>query len=407
MAKKLAIFILILVIFSALPLVIKAATLYLTPKEQTLYQGDTFITKIRINSDEEEINAIEGNLEFPKDKLEVVDISKGGSVLNLWPEEPSYSNQTGEINFIGGVGGGFQGQAKILSIIFRVNSEISPPQSAFVVFKENSQVLLNDGKGTPASLNFQGATYKITERPKGLSVVSSESHPDQNRWYKNTTLYLYWDLKKEAEYSWVLSYDPLAEPDEIPDKPEPKEDLIWMGGMEYIGLESGIYYFQLKQKLPDKDWSKKITFRGMIDDIPPEEFEPKIGQNPAVFEGKYFLSFATQDKTSGVDHYEVIEEPRKNVLENFIINLLKKESEVPEKWKVAKSPYLLEDQSLQSKILVKAVEKAGNERIAEIMPPHKIMWEDVLSWIILTLIVMGIIWWLWKKYVKRHKYISI
>ena len=118
MDKKLVILSLILVVFSGLPSVAKAATLYLLPQSQTIYQGDSFLVTVWVDTEGEDINAIEGYLSFSQDELEIIDIGKGGSILKLWPKEPSYSNQTGEISFIGGIPTGFQGQGELLSIIF-------------------------------------------------------------------------------------------------------------------------------------------------------------------------------------------------------------------------------------------------------------------------------------------------
>jgi len=364
----------------------KAAVLYLMPQSQTIYQGDTFIVEVRINTDEEEINAVQIHLMFPPYLLEPVDIIKGNSILTLWAEEPKI--QQGKISFVGGIPQGFKGEGSLIKISFS-GKEIGKED---IAFGEDSKVLLNDGKGTPAKLSFREGSYEITEKPKELPVISSGTHPDQNKWYKFTTLHLHWDLIEGAEYSYLLGRDPISEPDETPDRP--KGELIWMGDMEY-DLEKegdGIYYFSLRQKLSGRDWSKDISrFRVIIDTAPPEEFEPQIGQDPTVFGGKYFLSFAAQDKTSGVDRYEVAETPR--ILSRFIKN---------EKWKTAESPYLLEDQQLRSKISVKAIDKAGNEIIAEMVPSYKINWKDiVISLLILTGI--GVIWWIIKKKVESRK----
>ncbi len=81
-----------------------------------------------------------------------------------------------------------------------------------------------------------------------------------------------------------------------------------------------------------------------VDTASPEFFTPVIGNDPNVFDGKYFLVFVTQDKISGVDRYEV----REGSWDWF---------------RVAESPYLLKHQSLNRKIFVKAVDHAGNERM--------------------------------------------
>jgi hypothetical protein len=394
----------------AIPLGVRAVTLYLLPQSQTIYQGDTFLVEVKLDTEGEEINAVEGYLNFPEDKLEIIDIGVGGSILNLWPKSPSYSNQTGEISFLGGIPKGFKGEGKLVSATFRVLPRVDPHQSFSITFKENSKVLLNDGKGTPAKLNFLEGNYEIVEKPENLPKISSRTNPDQNKWYSQNTLHLHWDLVEGAEYSFLLSKDPLAEPDEIPDKPEPKEGLIWIGDMEYPNLEDGIYYFHLRERRETDaklnaeqrgKWGPKITFRAMIDATPPEDFKPEISKDPAIFEGKYFLSFATADKTSGVDHYEILEEPQKNLLGRiFTQNQHKTEHETTQNWKVGESPYLLEDQSLKTKILVKAVDKAGNEKISEIIPPEKPFPYWIIPIIIICLVIIG---WIIKKYFLKRQ----
>ena len=327
------------------PFAVQGAILFLIPQSQDAFQGETFIAEIRIDTAEEEINALEINLAFPPALVEALDINKGGSILSLLPEEPFYSNSEGRIYLIGGVPGGFKGQGQVAQITFRAKDL----GTAVLNFEENSQVLLNDGEGTQADLDFLEANYEIIQMPEGMPKISSSTHPDQNKWSKNSTFHLRWDLAEGAEYSYILSKDSLAQPDDTPDRPE--GELQWMGDMEYANLEDGIYYFFLRQKLPEENWSPKISFRAMVDATSPEKFQAEIGQDPSVFEGKYFLGFSTQDKTSGIDYYEV--------------------KEGKGDFKRAQMPYLLDDQTLNGKIIVKAVDKAGNEQISEIIPPRK------------------------------------
>jgi len=369
--------------FLFFPSLSKATNLYLMPQFQTVYQGDSFIVEVRIDTEGEEINALELGLTFPPNLLEVVDFSKGNSILQLFAEEPKI--QQGEISFVGGIPKGFNGDGLLGKINF-LAKEIG---KAEVSFKEDSKVLY--GQGLLASLTFLDGNYEIIKKSEEIPVITSESHPDQNKWYKDTLLQLHWDPKEGAEYSWILSKSPLDEPDEISDKPLPKEGIaFWMGAMEYDlkGEGDGIYYFSLRQKLLGKDWQKEVSrFRAMIDVTSPEEFKPEIGKASAVFEGKYFLSFVTQDRMSGVAHYEILEADKRGYQRGTTRKA---------EWKVGESPYLLEDQSLRSVIKVKAVDKAGNERIEEIVPPYKVTWKDVLV-IILILIGAGVIYWIIRK----------
>lgn len=120
-----------------------------------------------------------------------------------------------------------------------------------------------------------------------------------------------------------------------------------------------------------------------IEDLdPPEIFQPLIGREPELFNGRYFLAFAAQDKKSGIDRYEVYETRQK-------------ELPAEARWIKAESPYILEDQALRSSIYVKAIDRAGNERIVTVPPPKPLPWyENYLIWgiIIIGSIVAYLIW---------------
>jgi hypothetical protein len=82
----------------------------------------------------------------------------------------------------------------------------------------------------------------------------------------------------------------------------------------------------------------------MKDSEPPEDFTPSIIGEPNIFDGRYVLLFATQDKGVGINRYEVREG----------------------KWgwfTQVESPYFLKHQKLNVDVYVKAVDYAGNERV--------------------------------------------
>lgn len=109
----------------------------------------------------------------------------------------------------------------------------------------------------------------------------------------------------------------------------------------------------------------------------PETFEPTVASDPAIFDGKYFLVFATQDKASGIDFYEV-KESRQGLFSIF------------KSWMPVESPFVLNDQELRSFIFVKAIDKAGNKRIAVVEPRYPIKWyyEAWWIWIIIILAII-------------------
>lgn len=119
----------------------------------------------------------------------------------------------------------------------------------------------------------------------------------------------------------------------------------------------------------------------------PENFNPTIESESNIFDGKYFLVFATQDKISGIDRYEA------------------REGE----WgwfRVAESPYLLKHQSLDRKIFIKAIDKVGNERIVVLPPQNPLPWYKNRI-IFAILIIVGFVIaglslrkLLWQKFIK-------
>ena len=122
---------------------------------------------------------------------------------------------------------------------------------------------------------------------------------------------------------------------------------------------------------PKEEWQEELE----EDFSSPEPFKIEISQEPSVFEGKYFITFSTADKQTGVDYYEV--------------------KEGKGEWQRGESPYLLEDQRLTSIIKVRAVDKAGNERIAEYAPPEKPVF---YYWPLALIFIAVIAWVLYQKY---------
>ncbi len=356
----------------------EAAILYLLPQSETVYKGESFVAGLMIDTEGEDINAVDVRVTFQNNLIKVNDFEKGGSIFTLWAEEPNI--REGEISFSAGVPGGFSGKG----LIGRINFSGKEIGEVEINFKKDSKVLLNDGMGTLTELGFAEGNYKIVEKSGDLPIITSKSHPDPNKWYSQKNLNLWWDLAKGAEYSYLLSLSPSDSPDEIPDKP--KGELEWMGAIEYKGLDEGIYYFSLKQKLSGKNWSPKVGFRAMIDTTPPEEFKPEIAE----IEGKKYLVFSTTDKISGVDHYEIATLNQVGIFLNAKPKI---------EWKVGKNPYLLGDQNL-SKIFVKAIDKAGNEQISEITLPSKPFPYWIIPVIVICLVIIG---WIIFKIIREKK----
>lgn len=110
------------------------------------------------------------------------------------------------------------------------------------------------------------------------------------------------------------------------------------------------------------------------DDVPPEAFTVEIQSTRGVFDGHYYAVFSTVDKQSGIDHYEIFEK---------------------DAWKPVTSPYKLYDQSLHSGVQIKAIDKAGNERLGEYIEgsaPPRLAW-PVAEYVLIALFVCAVIGW--------------
>jgi hypothetical protein len=132
------------------------------------------------------------------------------------------------------------------------------------------------------------------------------------------------------------------------------------------------------------------------DIFPPEPFKIYLARNKEIFNGKYYITFETKDKQSGIAYYEISEKPI-----NFIF--LAKPDIKNLSFKKAESPYVLEDQSLRSYVIVKAVDKAGNEKVEILYPQRVLIFDDVLMFIICLVILGGLIIFIIKFRYKNEK----
>lgn len=114
-------------------------------------------------------------------------------------------------------------------------------------------------------------------------------------------------------------------------------------------------------KSPGDSMSNPWQDRVQEDNVPPAQFAISLQKGDKEFSGKWYIVFNTTDKQTGIDHYEVMEEEISQ-FGTFDWG----GADAP--WITERSPYVLRDQTLNSIIRVKAVDKAGNEYIATIIP---------------------------------------
>ncbi|NTW22424.1 hypothetical protein HGA34_02640 [Candidatus Falkowbacteria bacterium] len=134
-----------------------------------------------------------------------------------------------------------------------------------------------------------------------------------------------------------------------------------LGTEAKVVLKEAEFTVTEKQAESRKEWD---TLKN-DDVIPPEPFVIEIQRSQSMYNGKNYLIFNTTDKQSGVDHYEVLEARFDDSADRSSWFGWFESKKADPEWKLASIPYILEDQSLSSNIKVKAIDKAGNERIEE------------------------------------------
>jgi hypothetical protein len=265
MNKKTFIFIFVILLFIFKVNDVFAAKLYFDVYKNSTdgsISSDDYLLKVKLDTQGETINAVDGKVVLPKDIIEIKEIHDGNSNINFWLQSPIEKNK-GEIEFSGITPGGISGENLLLfSTIVHQNNK----NQGNILF-DSIKVLKNDGQGTEIKTSITNLDLPINT-PRSIA-----------------------DIK----------------------------DIL------------------------------------VKDIVSPEVFEPNILNNVDSFGDKNLIVFATQDKDSGISHYEI--------KEGFFDSFRKVES-----------PYLLEKQDLHSKIYIKAVDNAGNERVIEFYPVGKIRW---------------------------------
>ena len=349
-AKSRFVFVILIVLFALFARVpiTHAASLSLGPSSGSFTVGSTFDVSIFLDTEKEYVNVIDILLQFPPDKLQLVSPATGPSIIEIWTSQPRFNNQTGTIELMGGIPRGVSvSDGLITKLTFRVKST----GPAVVKFFGDSRVLLNDGLGTDALQRVQNAVYQLILPPPAGPIVVSETHPDQAKWYSNSTVVLTWASEEDVDsYSYILNQEPVDIPD---DTSEGKRT-----GIAYKSLPSKTHYFHIKS-LKDGRWGGTSHFAIRIDAVPPAEFSIEIKPSSKTTERHPVLQFFTTDNLSGLDHYEL-----KIVSLSLQHNLDDRQEDQPLFIEV-ESLYIVSELALGAyDVIVRSYDKAGNYREA-------------------------------------------
>jgi len=334
----------------------QAASLYFYPQNISLSPGEEALVDIRIDTGGEAINAVEleGGLAGVAVTLRAIENS--GSHLSIFVENPSVKGKA-DFRLVGGAPAGLTGEHLLARLALRAEL---PGNATLSFASAKTRVLLADGTGNAAELKFVSASIQVTAKSKDYLVVSSESHPDQNQWYATTKANMRFNFDPKASYSYLVTRDPLAEPDNVADKPE--GTALWQGETKLEKLPEGISYFVIK-KIGTTSVSR---YRLMNDITAPTWGEVNKNEGMSETEGRPFLTFLAQDAASGVEYYEMRVDDAEPV--------------------TVASPQPLPD--LYTILSLRAYDRAGNY-IEEFIPGPK---KDYSLWIWLAVLFVLLVW---------------
>ena len=168
-----------------------AATLLISPAIANYHVGETFSQNVIVSTDTQSINAVSGTLSFPPNILRVVSVSTINSIITIWPQNPTFSNETGKISFEGIVPNpGYNGTVgKVLTIKYIVKAA-GPVAIKF----GDASVLANNGQGTNILTTTNGVTGTASEKTNPSTVeisaapeASSSIDTSSIQWFSTST----------------------------------------------------------------------------------------------------------------------------------------------------------------------------------------------------------------------------
>jgi hypothetical protein len=190
-----------------------AAILNFEHQSDVVQAGDTFFVALMLDTQGQIINAIEAQVKYGTNELELIAVQDGDSIINFWVQRPEYL-EDGKILFSGITPGGITGRdLNLLTLKFEAKKE-----GVGTAMLQDVQVLLHDGLGTPLQATLVPLSFNIL----GQSTVPAV-----------TTQYI--DTESPEPFTPVISSDP--------DVFEGRKFLVF--ATEDKG--SGISFFEIKE----------------------------------------------------------------------------------------------------------------------------------------------------------------
>jgi len=295
---------LLFLFFLVVPFSINAqeAELFLTPSSGTYQVGSRINVDVRADTGGADINAVETELNFNPQFLQVREVSKGPHI-NLWVVEPTYDNQTGSVTFSGGTPQEFSGSSKtLISVTFKAERS-GKAEVSFI----SGTATKADGMGTDILGNMEGGIYNLVEPDPepdppvvvdlpNAPVISSASHPDSDKWCADNSPRFEWNVPERVTAVRLSISREKVVPTVLYEPPISERQLE--------DLADGVWHFSAQFR-NEAGWGQVSHFGVQIDTEPPEYFTITEIPREDLTESRASFEFDAEDETSGISHYEI------------------------------------------------------------------------------------------------------
>lgn len=280
-----------------------AATLYFSPSSGSKQVGKNFSVSVYVSSAEQAMNAASGNIQVSSN-LEIVSVSKSGSIFSLWAQEPSFS--AGAATFEGIVlNPGYTGaNGKIITVTLKPTSA----GAASIEFS-SAAVLANDGSGTNILTSFGEANFMVAtigEEPVVVQVATVPSAPLVTS--ANCSGIDGWCSSNDPAFSWVLpsgvtGVSMLGDHSPTTDPGTKSDGLV--SSYTYNNVEDGSWYFHIRFRNAN-GWGPVTHYKFQIDTKKPEFFNVSLVEPLTALDPRAQLRLQSRDGSSGIGSYEIV-----------------------------------------------------------------------------------------------------
>lgn len=179
---------------------------FFTP-EKTIFPvvGENVRASLRIAT-KLPINAVGGTIVFPKEFLAVDTFSRESSIIDLWAEEPAFSNETGTLHFSGGIIPKDTKDGDYGTVIVTSFRTLKAGKATINI--KDGQLLAANGEGTNIFSGSSMLTLYIRDQGKSSPDVNGDgilSIADINTLYLKTFrgYDAHYDLNSDGKVSWA------------------------------------------------------------------------------------------------------------------------------------------------------------------------------------------------------------